>query len=474
MTTNTHGPFVVSTRPVRTGIIVGQNESIQIRSSGRVDFGGGFLGLLAPVLDADGDNHPTPSDYPAPALRKNSLIVGVRRSTGGTDFFQGGVNPRPFTTTSAGELILVCNDATPDDNTGGWSVTITHTFPDPVAPVASNLSIARIELVQSIQRADNSVPLIAGKRLFIRVYVNSGRRDGVDGNRVRTISGQVNVRLSDGRTVPALRISSPGMPATQDALPEGSHNRNSTADSLNFMLSVLPPEGSVQVTATVFVPGRENEPGYRAAATTNASLIRRPVQVIQPLLVDLPFHRLSAPPESDALRILRGAREQLPFADDSFRLKPFVRISSNVNLFWQPGWWSLLWFIGSPLAWIGGIDLTEIRVAFITFPRGQNTAGIAMYRPFIAFRTAITSFGSGVDVESCAHELGHAFGLNHAACGNPPIPLDSLLPNMIEEPGWNQAISAVVPAGTSEIMTYCRSRWPSVSAYQFIIFGRHV
>jgi hypothetical protein len=47
---------------------------VHVVSMRTLDLGGAVLGIGAPKLDVDGDDEPTPSDYPAPNLRKYSLI----------------------------------------------------------------------------------------------------------------------------------------------------------------------------------------------------------------------------------------------------------------------------------------------------------------------------------------------------------------------------------------------------------------
>ena len=133
------------------------------------------MGIGAPILDADGDFYATPASYPAPKLKKNSLIWRV-----GNTWHQGGVN-KATTALAAGEVVLNCNDGAPADNSRGWTVNFDRTFPDPPPvrpPGVPSLQIFNIEVVQTIQRFDCSVRLVAGKRTMVRISVDSGFRDG--------------------------------------------------------------------------------------------------------------------------------------------------------------------------------------------------------------------------------------------------------------------------------------------------------
>jgi hypothetical protein len=113
-------------------IQVAVGDIIGVISTGEIDFGGAVVGFGAPILNADGDNAPTPSNYPAPSLRKNSLICQI-----GSTFFQGGVATL-FTSTATGELILNVNDATPQDNSRGWTVYVYQTPPGAPLPLVGS------------------------------------------------------------------------------------------------------------------------------------------------------------------------------------------------------------------------------------------------------------------------------------------------------------------------------------------------
>jgi hypothetical protein len=100
--------------------IISPGNTVRVTSTGLVDFGGAVIGLGAPKLDADGDNETTPSNYPAPTLRKNSPIcrIGLNKN-----WYQGGTD-RTFTPSESGKLILRANDFDTRDNSRRWEVTV--------------------------------------------------------------------------------------------------------------------------------------------------------------------------------------------------------------------------------------------------------------------------------------------------------------------------------------------------------------
>src|SRR6266516_3778734 len=135
MATQIFGPFKVVKTAKPTKIMVAVGDDIGVMSNGEVDFGAGkgnILGVGAPILNANGDNAPTPGNYPAPSLRKNSLICMI-----GSSFFQGGV-AASFVSSASGELILAINDATPQDNSRGWTIYVYHTPAGEPRPVVGS------------------------------------------------------------------------------------------------------------------------------------------------------------------------------------------------------------------------------------------------------------------------------------------------------------------------------------------------
>jgi hypothetical protein len=123
-----YGPFAVSNSVVATGVSVAHGSTVQVRASGLVDFGGALAGIGAPVLGPDGDDAPTPITYPAPELRKNSLICKV-----GSIWYQCG-RDTTFHPAQDGDLLLQANDGQLADNSRGWSVSVLVTTPAPNTP----------------------------------------------------------------------------------------------------------------------------------------------------------------------------------------------------------------------------------------------------------------------------------------------------------------------------------------------------
>jgi hypothetical protein len=133
------GPHLIHGHEVNTGVSVNAGDIFRVTSTGKVDFGGAFVGFGARHLNADGDDPdyeladkcPTPTNYPAPNLAKNSLIVKV-----GGNWHQGGTN-RIITASASGTIILAANDNMVGDNSGGWSVFVTKFYKEHFRPQVS-------------------------------------------------------------------------------------------------------------------------------------------------------------------------------------------------------------------------------------------------------------------------------------------------------------------------------------------------
>jgi hypothetical protein len=114
------GPLKVVGAPISTGLYVMPGDTITITASGLVDFGGALFGFGAPIVGPDGDTQTSPAGYPAPDLKRHSLIARVAGI-----WYQAG-SAATFSPTLPGTLELGANDANPVDNSRGWDVFVSH------------------------------------------------------------------------------------------------------------------------------------------------------------------------------------------------------------------------------------------------------------------------------------------------------------------------------------------------------------
>jgi hypothetical protein len=105
--------------PLDTGLLVQAGSTVNLLAAGTVKFGGDS----GPGYTADGDSGAADAGYPAPGLRRLSLVCRV-----GNAWHQGGVSAT-FTADDEGTLRLQANDFELANNTGSWTVTVLITRP---------------------------------------------------------------------------------------------------------------------------------------------------------------------------------------------------------------------------------------------------------------------------------------------------------------------------------------------------------
>lgn len=340
-----------------------------------------------------------------------------------------------------------------------------------------SLSIGRIEVVQTIQRANNSVRLVARKRTAVRVYVNSGMSGGFDSGEGPDVQPDVS-----GRVVAFPAGAGQGFDAgppwtpTVNALPAGTHVRADGTHSLNFELPVARLTGSVRLDVRVAVQGHEADVGgpWTAFATTTVDFLTQPSQEVLPVLIADVWTSPTPPtptrPQYDTS--LQGARSRFPIAEDGFVVNPELNWSN-----WWPGR-----DFRTDLGWMLALaDLAVVAFLFPTTPVGGIRTGVVPNHPDYAMNGMATPrVGPSIPAQisrqgvadTFAHEMGHAFGLGHADCGS-PVGLDPGLPARTDDVGMHVATRTVIPAGRGELMSYCDrpDRWPSI-AFTDLIFGR--
>ncbi len=118
-------PFFVQPQgETRTNIQVRSGAVVRVTATGQINFGQTSItigvsfgpGLCGP----DGDEGPAPTNFPAPGLRKYSLVCRVE---GYNVWYQGGTD-RTFQVGANGTLICQPNDDDMSDNSRGWLVYV--------------------------------------------------------------------------------------------------------------------------------------------------------------------------------------------------------------------------------------------------------------------------------------------------------------------------------------------------------------
>jgi len=174
--------FHVQKYTVNTDMEIQAGSQVHVVSEGKIKFGGGIIdphGPGEPELTADGDGAITPTDYPYPQLRKNSLVCLID-----TVPYQCGVD-RTFYPSRDGTLHLEPNDNQTQDNEGEWKVKVYVRLPSKAqspggSPVHQPLPLPNIPWtygpVGVSKIVETGLPIEAGST----VHVTSPLGDQVD------------------------------------------------------------------------------------------------------------------------------------------------------------------------------------------------------------------------------------------------------------------------------------------------------
>lgn len=329
------------------------------------------------------------------------------------------------------------------------------------------LSVARIEVVQSIQRTDNSVRLAAGRRTVVRVFVDSGITDGFDlGAGPGSVAGlEVSVLAENLDTGSIRDCGAPWAPGQAGQ----ALNRDRVADSVNFDVPLAACAGNVRFRATVTIPGAIGAPPVAfAAGSVDVSFEPKPAQELTPILITEPLNPLPPPTLADLTSTLQGPAQAQPFPENGFSMNPplSLTLSLSESLYGLLAFQRLIAKLTTMIFLFPSTPVGGIRAGVVAPDGSYPNCGIAL--PRIAAMAPAFVVQAG-DEDCLTHELAHCYSLNHVnACGA-PWPHDGGLPFTISDPGVNVARRSIRPTGSSETMTYCRgSEWPSIEHWDRI------
>lgn len=330
------------------------------------------------------------------------------------------------------------------------------------------ISVASIEVVQSIQKPDNSVRLTANRRTAVRVFVDSGITDGFDfglgPNRIEGLTASLFAEDVAAGTTTAC-----GDPWVANGQATSMPNRDMLEDSINFDVPVSACEGNIRLRAVVEIPRPMGQPpaGW-ATGSVNVSFIAKPTQELLPLLITDPSSTSPAPVMSDLFASLMGPRSSQPFPENGFVINPpfLMTLSAAENLKVGLVWTYLIVKITTMTFIFPSTPVGGIRSGMVPRDSSYPWGGMALPRVGLTTPSFIAQAG---DAETCTHEVGHTFGLLHVNCGGPMGPYDGGLPLKISDPAIDVMSRSILPAGTTdEAMTYCRAQWPSIEHWDRI------
>jgi len=335
------------------------------------------------------------------------------------------------------------------------SVTVSYTGgPGPT----TNLRVAGVQLIQSTQRADGTVPMVAGRDALLRVFLTaSGANQLQPVVRVRLFAAGAQV---DSLTIPA---PSAGVPTTVDT------------SSLVSSWNVLIPAGRVVSGIAIQVLADPDD----GVAETDESDNLWPGASPQPVTVlNVPGFSLRFVPVRQSVNNLTGAvsnSNKAALAEITRRMHPLgttvvdVRASAFVTnapvlvATDSNGAWGRI--LGEVYALRSADGFQGDYVGIVPATYGSGIAGLG----YIGAPTAIAWDKATSAPGVIAHELGHNFGRQHAPCGNPAGP-DPQYPYADASIGtWGLDLPALdlkAPGTYKDLMSYCNPDW--ISDYNYL------
>ncbi len=327
-----------------------------------------------------------------------------------------------------------------------------------------NLQVAGVQLIQSTQRADGSVPMVAGRDALLRVFPVA--------NTANSAHPLVRVRLFQGAT----QVDSVDVTAPSASVPQ-------TVDTATLASSW-----------NVFIPGARVQSGFSyqvevdptdAVPETNQSDNRWPgssstqsVNVQTVPLFDLTFVPIKQSVNNLTGVVSNANKDALAATTKS--MWPLGATSVSVHATYTTaapayqsndgnGAWSQTL---SEISALKSADVSSsdyVGILQVTYGGGIAGLGYVGYSAAIAWDKA--SSAPGV----IAHELGHNFGRNHAPCGGPAGP-DPSYPYANADIGtWGldlPALSLKAPGTYKDLMSYCNPDWVSDYNYLAVLAAR--
>lgn len=423
-------------------------------------------GPVAEVLALSGDGQRAEVGEPLPAplrIRAEDAwgngVAGVAVNWVADSGTLDDIEPVTGSDGSASAVWTLGREAGPTGSTArvssGGGATVEARFSSVADPTTLNLTVAGAYVVQSVQRWEGDVPLVAGKAGLLRVFVEANRETAQRADVRVEVWDAAGVLVADEAIAPPPGFA-PG-PGVSETPANASYNWNVSDDwmapGVRIAVTVDPDDGVVEtdegdnglpggggltpVVETVapfrvtFVPVRING---------QVGTIESPELMLWNLARMFPLNEIEGQVRPDTLDF--GAYTLLEVSD--FPQIVNAVLAARLAEGAEPTWFGLLPYVdGAPFggwAAVGG-------------PAAIGLAGESML---------------------AAHELGHTFGRRHPPCGtaggpDPDFPYAEAATGVY---GFDLLNSSVQPADRTDIMSYSycgEAHWISDYTYEGVM-----
>ncbi len=332
------------------------------------------------------------------------------------------------------------------------------------APLPSvNYGIAGYMLMQSVQRADNSIPMVAQRAAFVRVFATASAPN--------TTRATLRIRLYSA----GIQVDSVDVLAQTAAVPQ-TVDTSTLSSSLNAIIPAARVVSGLSFSA-------ELDPDDAIPETDKADN-RYPASGTTPIAVQSARHLdLRFVPVNQSVNGLTGAvtdlnkstysgltERMMPLGTTTVDVRtPFSTSAPVLDANDANGAWSQILSEMNSLRVTEGATRNYVGVVSVTY--GGGIAGLG----YVGAPAAVAWDKTPSAPEVIAHELGHNFGRNHAPCGNPGG-VDAQFPY----PGGGIGVWGVdlglmqlrSPVTYKDLMGYCNPDWISDYTYLGVLAWR--
>jgi CARDB protein len=382
-----------------------------------------------------------------------------------------GLVPGSYTV-AATNVVLAGTTYTPSigrptlDVVAGGMAAVTVSYTAVGNNVTLNLRVDGLYITQSTQTYSSSVPLIAGRDAYLRVFVVANEGNGA--------KPRVRVQLSrSGASTQTFTIEAPGASTptqVQEGVPGSSWNLPIAGSLIQSGLSIVAdvdPNTAIE---------ESNETDNRFPATGAKALTVRGVPPARVRFVSVQQGSSAPGNVSNPDELTALARQMHPLNAVEVDVHTSVFTASAPLLAGTNGvgdGWSQLVSDLDGLRVAEGSNRTYFGIVKLTYGRTAGLVGIAFQE-----RPTAVGWDDPTDASRVvAHELAHTWGRRHSPCGNPPsASIDGLYPNSgsysggkIGVFGFDVAAGSMKARSAPDIMGYCVNPWISDYTYRAVM-----
>ncbi|MGK2962196.1 MAG: hypothetical protein ACSLFK_08630 [Gemmatimonadaceae bacterium] len=340
--------------------------------------------------------------------------------------------------------------------TAGTRVPAAFTYV--TRPPTLNLSIAGAYITQSSQRFDGSVPLVAGRSAFLRVFVTA--------NELNSAAPRVRARFYRNSELVTTGMMNPVGESVVTTVNEGS-----SSASWGMMLPAALLTGGLSYVVDVDPENTvreidETDNRYPASGTP-ATLDVRSVPPLEIRFV---------PIETTANSLVGNVTDaRVPdLLAATLRMFPVSAYTANVRSTFTTA--AAVPATSSEATWVQILgEVNTLRLAegtaahYVGILKVPYTSGIAGIG-YVPGKTVL-SWDASSAAATVAHELGHNWNRRHAPCGGPSgVDLGYPYPNArIGVFGFDVASGVVIDSERRDVMSYCGPEWVSDYTYEAVM-----